>query len=75
MSTIDTINACCETRDSVEQRRGLSGGVSAVLTWLRLALAKRRSRMHLSELSDDQLRDIGKTRREARGEFLRSFWD
>ncbi|MHC1548707.1 DUF1127 domain-containing protein [Phyllobacterium sp. K27] len=31
--------------------------------------------MCLSELTDEQLRDIGKSRREARREFLRPFWD
>ncbi|QRM53325.1 DUF1127 domain-containing protein [Sinorhizobium sp. BG8] len=39
-------------------------------------LWKRRSRRALSEMSDDQLNDIGITRAEARREAERSwFWD
>lgn len=39
-------------------------------------LAKRESRWVLRELTDDQLRDIGLTRREAATEAKKSFfWD
>ena len=38
------------------------------------ALSKRRSRLALYDLTDDQLRDIGISREEARREGLRSFW-
>lgn len=35
---------------------------------------RRRSRRHLAELSDHQLRDIGVNRREALNEALKPFW-
>jgi uncharacterized protein YjiS (DUF1127 family) len=35
---------------------------------------KRSSRIALSELSDEQLQDIGVTRSEARSEVSKSFW-
>lgn len=53
------------------------------LGFLRRALArclaylqKRETRWDLRDLTDDQLRDIGMTRREARAEVSKSwFWD
>ncbi|WP_223612971.1 DUF1127 domain-containing protein [Phyllobacterium calauticae] len=39
------------------------------------AVAKRRSRVHLSELSDEQLLDIGVSPAQARQESKRFFWD
>jgi uncharacterized protein YjiS (DUF1127 family) len=36
---------------------------------------KHRSRRLLLELTDDQLRDIGISRLDARDEALRPFWD
>ena len=41
---------------------------------MRARLAKQRSRRHLSELTDDQLRDIGVTRAEARYEADKPIW-
>ncbi|MGN7770687.1 DUF1127 domain-containing protein [Phyllobacterium sp. 22552] len=75
MSTIDTIDACCKTNKFVEPRHSLFHRVSAALNWFSLAMMKRRTRIHLSELTDDQLRDIGISKREARREVERSFWD
>lgn len=43
--------------------------------WFSGRLDKRRSRIALSELTDEQLRDIGLTRMEAETEVYRSFWD
>lgn len=43
--------------------------------WLSRRLDKRRSRIALSELTDEHLRDIGLTRTEAEIEAYRSFWD
>lgn len=75
MSTIDTIESSCQSNEASERYRGASSAIAQMFNWIGSALAKRRSRTHLSELTDDQLRDIGKTRSEARREFLRSFWD
>lgn len=36
---------------------------------------RRRSRLALSRLNDDQLADVGLTRGEARNEASRPFWD
>jgi uncharacterized protein YjiS (DUF1127 family) len=42
---------------------------------LRIAMRNRRTRVHLADLTDDQLRDIGITRQEARKEVGKSvFW-
>lgn len=55
-------------------RRIVFAATSAIAWWLR-AMARRRSRLDLLELTDDQLRDIDVTPREARREGMRSFWD
>ncbi|MCI5075434.1 DUF1127 domain-containing protein [Oricola sp.] len=41
---------------------------------LRVRMVKRRTRMHLRDLTDDQLRDIGVTRAQARFEAEKPFW-
>lgn len=41
---------------------------------LRARLEKQRTRMHLRELTDDQLRDIGITREQALFEADKPFW-
>lgn len=46
-----------------------------ILGWMLHAVAKRRSRVHLSELSDEQLLDIGVSPAQARQESKRFFWD
>ncbi|EJN01707.1 DUF1127 domain-containing protein [Phyllobacterium sp. YR531] len=75
MSTIDTIKSSCGSRGVVEEYRATPSTLMVVFNWLVSALAKRRSRIHLSELSDDQLRDIGISKGEARQEVERRFWD
>jgi uncharacterized protein YjiS (DUF1127 family) len=49
--------------------------VSSALIWLDERLAKRRSRLALLELTDNQLKDIGISRADAHREGLRSFLD
>lgn len=58
-------------------------GIGAVpyRVWLKLFVAAvrarmqtQRTRMHLRELTDDQLRDIGVTREQARFEADKPFW-
>lgn len=41
---------------------------------IRARMVKQRTRMHLRELTDDQLRDIGITRAQARFEADKPFW-
>lgn len=49
--------------------------VSAILLRLDAMLEKRRSRLALLELNDDQLKDIGISRADACREAARPFWD
>ena len=45
------------------------------MDWLRCALVKRRTRIHLSELTDAQLKDIGVSKSQARRETKRFLWE
>ncbi|MDZ5696971.1 DUF1127 domain-containing protein [Chelativorans sp. M5D2P16] len=49
--------------------------VSAILLRLDAILEKRRSRLALLELNDDQLKDIGISRADACREAARPFWN
>lgn len=81
MSTIDTI--CATDADRVCVASLESGAIqpkSYPMGWLwvafRLWMQKREGRWVLRELTDEQLRDIGLTRREANTEANKSFfWD
>lgn len=55
-------------------RRSLIVEIRRATNWLDEVLARRRSRLDLIELTDDQLRDIGVTRREAAHEGNKPFW-
>ena len=44
-------------------------------SWLSKALERRRSRMALLEMTDDQLKDIGISRADAYREGMRPFFD
>ncbi|MCV9996906.1 DUF1127 domain-containing protein [Pararhizobium sp. YC-54] len=46
-----------------------------VIAWMIMREEKRLSRIALSELTDDQLADIGVTPKEARREAARPFWN
>ncbi|MDS1135104.1 DUF1127 domain-containing protein [Nitratireductor indicus] len=50
-------------------------GVEALVSRVSAIMIKRRSRLHLLDLTEEQLRDIGVNRREARLEGHRPFWD
>jgi uncharacterized protein YjiS (DUF1127 family) len=64
---VAAIHLILSRKESLFQR-----GVHALALWLE----KRESRRVLHDLSDDQLQDIGLTRREARTETAKSFfWD
>jgi uncharacterized protein YjiS (DUF1127 family) len=43
--------------------------------WIDHLLERRRSRLALLEMTDDQLKDIGVSRCEAHREGIRPFWD
>ena len=47
----------------------------AVARWLTRQMEKRRSRLALLEMTDEQLKDIGLSRGEAHGEYMRHVWD
>jgi uncharacterized protein YjiS (DUF1127 family) len=76
MSTIDTIRTCdgSESHQESTGKDGLLRTISALTTWYGDALLKRRTRIHLSELSDEMLNDVGIAPAEARREIKRSFW-
>ncbi len=74
MSTIDTIDTTGATE--IRSTRGLSASTAGVfLKWFGRAMMKRRTRIHLSELSNELLEDIGIAPAEARREIKRFFWD
>ncbi|CAN7400377.1 DUF1127 domain-containing protein [Phyllobacterium sp. LjRoot231] len=77
MSTIDTIKTEClaEGRGGSAERRAMSGTIPALFAWFGRAMLKRRTRMHLSELNNDLLDDIGVDPADARREIKRFFWD
>lgn len=56
-------------------RRASGFALRSVLERVENWLGKRRSRLALLQLTDEQLRDVGISRDEARREGLRPFWD
>jgi uncharacterized protein YjiS (DUF1127 family) len=55
--------------------RSAVGRMSVVVGWVAWQLEKRRSRIALLELTDDQLKDIGLSRGEAHGAATRRTMD
>lgn len=49
--------------------------IRSVLAWLDHLVERRRSRMALLELTDEQLKDIGISRADAYREGIRPSWD
>lgn len=49
--------------------------VTSFSSWLSGALDRRRSRMALLEMTDDQLKDIGISRADAHREGMRPFFE
>ena len=70
MSAIDTIAA-----SSIGSRDKSSYALPEVIVWIENVLQRRRSRLALLEMSDDQLKDIGVSRADAYGEASRPFWE
>ncbi|MEP7454952.1 DUF1127 domain-containing protein [Phyllobacterium sp. SB3] len=75
MSTIDTMRPSCQSDEGAGEYSSAPSALMAMLNRVAFALVKRRTRAHLSELTDEQLRDIGVTKSQARQEVARSFWD
>lgn len=78
MATIETIPyASLGTRRSV--RRTYVGRLVRVVAscarWIGNLLERRRSRLALLEMTDEQLKDIGVSRCDAHREGIRPFWD
>lgn len=73
-------DAVCSVRPgAIPVRRGFAAGVKhffwRIIGWIVQYEEKRLSRIALSELTDDQLADIGVTPSEARREAARPFWN
>lgn len=79
MGTIDTIDRAASASTARDERSGrlrrLNVLAMRVIVWLELCLERRRSRMALLELTDEQLADIGISRSDAYREGIRSFTD
>ncbi|BCG88836.1 hypothetical protein MesoLj113c_49460 [Mesorhizobium sp. 113-3-9] len=49
--------------------------VGSLATWIDHLLERRRTRLALLEMTDDQLKDIGISRCDAHREGIRRFWE
>ncbi|MER9296200.1 DUF1127 domain-containing protein [Mesorhizobium sp. M0621] len=81
MNTIATIRHS-SAKLSGQSASGQSGFVSRLVRvlrslakWIDHLLERRRSRLVLLEMTDDQLKDIGVSRCDAHREGIRPFWD
>ena len=76
MATTETIHmhSARHTYD-ISQSRGSRLSVLAAVEWVERLLERRRSRRALLEMTDEQLKDIGLSRGEARKEYMRRLWD
>ena len=78
MDTIETIQcASLGSRSSGRQTyvSRLAGVVTSFARWMGSRLERRRSRLALLEMTDDQLKDIGVSRCDAYREGIRPVWD
>ncbi|MER8787996.1 DUF1127 domain-containing protein [Mesorhizobium sp. M0923] len=83
MATIETIRSVrAELQMQVAPPLGRPTYVSRLVRtlgsfarWIGRLMDRRRSRLVLLEMTDDQLKDIGITRCDAHREGLRPFWD
>lgn len=76
MATIKTNYLMPKGRDhDLEQTCDSAFSVTSRMAWLERQVKKRRSRRALLELSDDLLKDIGRSRFEANREARRRFAD
>jgi len=76
MATIETIYRASEgSRYDTPQPSGSRWSVTSMLASLERRLEKRRSRMALLEMSDEQLKDLNLSRSDAVREAGHRFWD
>ncbi|MER9581328.1 DUF1127 domain-containing protein [Mesorhizobium sp. M0276] len=83
MSTIATIRPSRAGLSGQSARPSSQGGfvtrlvrlVGSLARWIGHLLERRRSRLALLEMTDDQLKDIGVSRCDAHREGIRPFWD
>ena len=78
MDTIETIPyASLGSRPSGRRTyvTRLARVVPSFVRWIGSLLERRRSRVVLLEMTEDQLRDIGVSRGDAHREGIRRFWD
>jgi uncharacterized protein YjiS (DUF1127 family) len=79
MSTIETIRHTSIELVGPSSRRGFVGRIVQVLRSLAqqidALIERRRGRLALLEMTDEQLRDIGVSRGDAHREGIRRFWD
>ncbi len=79
MSTIETIRSTGIELVGPSSRRGFVGRIVHVVRSLARQLdalfERRRGRLALLEMTDEQLRDIGVSRGDAYREGIRPFWD
>lgn len=83
MDTIATINySRADLSGQMTRPSGRRGFVSRLVRvvgslarWIDHLLERRRSRLALLEMTDDQLKDIGISRCDAHREGVRRFWD
>ena len=62
------------TRTATFWRSLRTQGIAAA-NWVGRQLERRRSRLALLEMTDEQLKDIGLSRGEAHTEYMRRLWD
>lgn len=75
MSTIDTMPRKDRRTHSAPVPSSTTLLLSGLLGRIGRAVERWRQRRDLLELTDPELRDIGLTRRQARREAARPFWD
>lgn len=70
---------CSVHAGAIPKRCGVAAALRAfclhAFAWVMAYETRRLSRLALSELTDEQLNDIGVTRAEARSEAARPFWN
>ena len=76
MATIETSYRTSRQRPyDVSEVSGSRFSLLSIVEWLERQLERRRSRIALLEMSDEQLKDIGLSRADAYGEAKRRLWD
>nr|WP_295809982.1 DUF1127 domain-containing protein [uncultured Nitratireductor sp.] len=69
------MSGACRSAETRPVRQKSVFGLANVVARFALWRDKRRSRLDLLDLTDEQLRDVGISRSQAQREGLRPFWD